>query len=186
MEKIRLLCLTCLMAALLGLNPGVASAFDGDDGGFDDGGFDDGGDGGDDDGQDHDGDGHHDEDGHHDGDGHHGGHGHHHHDQVIVHHHGGYGWGWPGFGPGFGFGAFGYPFPYYAYPPLAAQPSPPPVYIQQQNAAQPASGSQANYWHYCRAAEGYYPEIKECPDGWQQVAPQPPSEPSAPVADDQG
>ena len=172
MEKIKLLCLTCLMAALLGMMPGGAAwAFDGDDGGSDDGGFDDGGDG-DDEGQDHDGDGHHD------------GQGHHHHDHLIVHHHHG-GWGWPGFGPGFGFGGFGYMPPfypsYYAYPPLAVQP--PPVYIQQQNAAQPAHGSQAN-WHYCQASEGYYPEVKECPDGWQQVAPQPPPQPPPPASHD--
>ena len=40
--------------------------------------------------------------------------------------------------------------------------------------AQPATESQANYWHYCRSAEGYYPYVKECPDGWEQVAPTPP------------
>ena len=32
---------------------------------------------------------------------------------------------------------------------------------------------QTNYWYYCQDPEGYYPDINECPDGWQQVAPQP-------------
>lgn len=164
------------MATLLGLTPsGQLWASDGDDGGgFDDGGFDGGEDN--DDGQDHD-----------DGEHHHG-QGHHHHDHLIVHHYTGWGF-WPGFGPGFGFGAFGYmppfyPSPYYAYPPLAAQPARPPVYIQQQNPAQPAPGSQTNYWHYCRASAGYYPEVQECPEGWQQVAPQPPPQPPPPESHD--
>ena len=32
---------------------------------------------------------------------------------------------------------------------------------------------QPNYWYYCQDPEGYYPNVDECPDGWQQVAPQP-------------
>jgi hypothetical protein len=78
---------------------------------------------------------------------------------------GGYGYGGYG-GYGFGFGA-----PYYAYPPVVAVPTAPPVYIQQQQ-PQP----QINYWHYCRNPEGYYPYVKKCPDGWLQVAPQPSSQ----------
>ena len=31
----------------------------------------------------------------------------------------------------------------------------------------------SNYWHYCRNPEGYYPYVKNCPEGWLQVAPQP-------------
>jgi len=96
----------------------------------------------------------------------------------------------PGFyGPGFygpGFYGYGYPYPYgYRYPgsyyyprsyyssPLIA-PSAPTVYIQRETpiaaSTQPA---QTNYWHYCRNPEGYYPYVKECPEGWLQVAPQP-------------
>lgn len=30
---------------------------------------------------------------------------------------------------------------------------------------------QTNYWYYCQDPEGYYPDVNECPDGWQQVAP---------------
>ena len=165
MKKIKLLSLICLTAALLGLIPGgPVWAFGGDDGGQDDGGDDDDGENDDDEGE------------HHDGQGHHWG-GHHGHDGFGR----GLGWGYgPGYYDGFGFGGFGgygfmppfYPSPYYAYPRVAVQPAPPPVYIQQQNAAQHAPQPQTNYWHYCQASEGYYPAVKECPDGWLQVAPQ--------------
>ena len=178
MEKLKQLCLASLMAALLGLNSTVpALAQDGgDDGGFDDGGADDAGsdnDQGHD--QDKDDDGQPDKDG--DGHGHKGGHGHH---GKHHHHHGHpYYGGWPAWG--FGFGAFGYmppyyPPAYYGYPPAAGRFVPPAVYIERKETAQPAqpaTASQANYWHYCRSAEGYYPYVKECPDGWEQVAPTP-------------
>jgi len=29
-------------------------------------------------------------------------------------------------------------------------------------------------WYYCPESKAYYPYVKECPGGWQQVAPQPP------------
>lgn len=67
-----------------------------------------------------------------------------------------------------------YPRPYYYpayypayYPPVVVQPQP-SVYIEQQ-APQPA----ANYWYYCAGSRAYYPYVKECPGGWQRVAPQP-------------
>jgi hypothetical protein len=48
------------------------------------------------------------------------------------------------------------------------------VYIQQQQVVQTQSqGQAANYWHYCRNPEGYYPYVKKCPEGWLQVAPEP-------------
>ena len=72
----------------------------------------------------------------------------------------GYGRYWPYYG--------GYYSPYYCgydgcYPPA--------VYIQRQDSTQAATGSQASYWHYCRNPEGYYPQVKKCPDGWLPVAP---------------
>lgn len=178
MKKIRLLCLTCLLV-LIPVSPAWTFDGGGDDGGFDDGGSDDEGD-------DQDEGENHDEGDRHDGEDHHG-EGHHHDHRVGHHHHGGGGlgpgFGLLGFGPGFGFGGFGgagfmqpfYPIPY-AYPSTMARPAP-PVYIQQQNAGQSAPDSQTSFWHYCRAPEGYYPEIKDCPDGWQQVAPQPAPQP---------
>ena len=73
----------------------------------------------------------------------------------------------------------GYYRPYYApyyyyppyYPPVVSVPASPPVYIEQSN-AQPAPGQA--YWYYCADAKAYYPYVKECPGGWQRVAPQPP------------
>ncbi len=171
-NKIKPLFLAWLIALLIGLGSSGLSFADGDggdggDGGGDGAGMDDGGDG-EDDGMDHDGGGHH--------GGHHGHHGGHHHNHIIYG-----GWG-PGFYPGYGFGAFGYFPPYYpafyGYPRVAVQPAAPPVYIEQQNPpaapATSASTSQpaARYWHYCQAEGGYYPDVKECPEGWTQVAPQ--------------
>lgn len=52
---------------------------------------------------------------------------------------------------------------------------PPVVYIQREDDTQQAAGAQANYWHYCRNPEGYYPYVKKCPYGWLPVAPLPPT-----------
>ena len=79
------------------------------------------------------------------------------------------------FGPG-----YWYPPPYYYYPPyyppVVTVPATPPVYIEQGN-ARPASPQtqEQSYWYYCADAKAYYPYVKQCPGGWQRVAPQPPS-----------
>jgi hypothetical protein len=46
------------------------------------------------------------------------------------------------------------------------------VYIERQDEAVPHSEAQ-QYWYFCKSAKGYYPYIKECPEGWQKVLPQP-------------
>ena len=104
-----------------------------------------------------------------------GGHGHGH-SHIGINIGGGYwdyygsGFYGPGYYGGYGFGnPFFYPPAY--YPPVVVAPVTPPVYIEQ-TPAEPDE-SQTNYWHYCRNPEGYYPYIKECPDGWLQVVPQP-------------
>ncbi|MGZ5007365.1 MAG: hypothetical protein ACXWE9_01205 [Methylobacter sp.] len=82
---------------------------------------------------------------------------------------------------GFYFGAPLYPYPYYRdpfyypyYPPtVITVPATPPVYIQQSPPATQQYPS--GYWYYCNNPEGYYPYIKECPKGWQQVEPIPSS-----------
>lgn len=65
--------------------------------------------------------------------------------------------------------------PYYTYPPVVAVPATPPVYIQQglplQDQQQPKLNS---WWYYCKALQGYYPYVKQCPSGWQLVPAQPP------------
>jgi len=87
---------------------------------------------------------------------------------------------------GFYFGAPFYPYPYYSYPyqypyyyppAIITVPVTPPVYIQQSPPA--AQQNPSGYWYYCNSPEGYYPYIKDCPNGWQQVEPTP-SAPSAP------
>lgn len=80
---------------------------------------------------------------------------------------------WPGYYP------LPYHYPYYPpyYPPTMVVPSSPPVYIEQEPQSAPPQQSQPYYWHYCSKPQGYYPYVKECPGGWQQVSPQPPSQP---------
>lgn len=90
---------------------------------------------------------------------------------------------------GFGFGVPFAPYPYYyppyyapyAYPAYSYYPAPvvvqqqAPVYVEQN--PQPAPSAQpsapAGYWYYCAGSSAYYPYVKECPTGWQRVAPQP-------------
>ena len=81
---------------------------------------------------------------------------------------GGYRWGYPGYRFGYG----GYYSPYYAYPPVVAVPSTPPVYIQQGTEQQSGAELPDNYWYYCRKPEGYFPHVRKCPDGWMKVVPQ--------------
>lgn len=134
--------------------------------------------------------------GHGHGHGHHH-HGHHHHNHGHHHHHRG---GWSGPGLALGLGLLGYGLGYYSrgpsyppaygyppagyapnygygagygYAPAVAAPPAPSVYIQQQEVIQVPSQGSSNYWHYCRNPEGYYPYVKNCPNGWLQVAPQP-------------
>lgn len=61
--------------------------------------------------------------------------------------------------------------PYYGYypPPVLRAPPAPPVYIERSTAPGPE-----NYWYFCGSVGGYYPYVKECPEGWQKVVPQPP------------
>ena len=77
-------------------------------------------------------------------------------------------------------GSWHAPYPYYyrqaplvIVPPLATVP--PPVYIDQNAELPPAAAAQPDFWwYYCPSRGAYYPYVKTCPQGWQQVAPQPP------------
>jgi len=67
-----------------------------------------------------------------------------------------------------------WPPPYYAYPPpVVAVPSPPPVYIER-GSDEASPGRDRGYWYYCYSPDGYYPYVRECPGGWERVAPTPP------------
>lgn len=83
-----------------------------------------------------------------------------------------------GYGLGYGLVGYygnGYYSPYYGYPSttIITAPATPPVYIQQ--AAPVVQQNPAGYWYYCNNPQGYYPYIKQCPNGWQQVSPTPPA-----------
>ena len=82
-------------------------------------------------------------------------------------------WGWPGYYGGY----YPYYYPPYAYypgyyPPYASAQS--QVYVEQPQ-TQPSQQAQqpTGYWYYCADSRAYYPYVKECPAGWQRVAPQP-------------
>lgn len=64
------------------------------------------------------------------------------------------------------------PYPYYYYPPTVVVRPEPQIYIERA-APQAAPRSEA-VWYYCRASGSYYPYVKECPGGWEQVVPTPP------------
>lgn len=74
------------------------------------------------------------------------------------------------FGPSFGYDTHYSPF-YYPYYRVVIAPSP-TVYIERGN---PQSVVQPYHWYFCANPEGYYPYVQQCPGGWQQVAPHPPS-----------
>jgi len=87
-------------------------------------------------------------------------------------------------GVGFYFGAPIFPRPYFYpyydpfyypyYPPAVVEvPVEPPVYIERERPPVQNQALPEGYWYYCNNPEGYYPYIKECPSGWQQVAPTP-------------
>jgi hypothetical protein len=76
------------------------------------------------------------------------------------------------FGVPIGWG-YTHPYPYYYYPPAyvpaVVVPAPPQTYIERPAPQQPAHG----WWYYCADSRAYYPYVKDCPAGWQRVAPQP-------------
>lgn len=66
------------------------------------------------------------------------------------------------------------PYPYYySVPPVIVERPSTDYYIQQEPQELQQSEEPA-YWYYCRKPEGYYPYVKQCPDGWMKVVPTPP------------
>lgn len=64
------------------------------------------------------------------------------------------------------------PYPYYSVPPVIVQ-QPSTDYYEQPV---PRQSQEPAYWYYCRNPEGYYPYVKQCPDGWMKVVPTPPEQ----------
>jgi hypothetical protein len=97
-----------------------------------------------------------------------------------------YGGGWYGprwYGPGpYYYGppaVYAYPYPY--PPAVTVVPAQPPVYIErdpgtysQVPAPQAQQPLESGFWYYCRNPAGYYPNVGECPGGWEKVPPRPP------------
>lgn len=80
---------------------------------------------------------------------------------------------------------YGYPYGYPAPPGFAPGPAEPPEYVEREpqpdEPAEPAQAPpQPGYWYWCTDPQGYYPTVRECPQGWLQVAPQPPEQPRSP------
>jgi hypothetical protein len=71
---------------------------------------------------------------------------------------------WAGGGPVDGAWFF-YPAPVYPYP----DPYIPPSAVAEAPPPQPSP----QYWYYCPSANGYYPYVMSCPEGWTAVAPRP-------------
>jgi hypothetical protein len=46
-----------------------------------------------------------------------------------------------------------------------------PVYVETPPVVQAAPT--ISYWYFCRAANAYYPYVKDCPAGWERVAAKP-------------
>ena len=54
--------------------------------------------------------------------------------------------------------------------------------VRQLEEVVASQGSGSNYWYYCPNPAGYYPDVQTCPDGWLQVVPNRPSDPTAGAA----
>jgi hypothetical protein len=69
-----------------------------------------------------------------------------------------------------------YPTPVYPYPDPYAPPASvitqtQPLVVMQQPPAPPPPQSPpaALFWHYCDSANGYFPAVPNCPEGWRSV-----------------
>jgi len=62
---------------------------------------------------------------------------------------------------------------YYPYSPAATAPSMPQEYIERSE--DESSYVPSDVWYYCPKSRAYYPYVKKCPGGWQEVPAQPPS-----------
>ena len=85
------------------------------------------------------------------------------------------GWG-PLVGLGIGVGLMELSHPYHYYSPPVVIEQAPSVYIQQSPQQAPMSAQEPTYWYYCQEPQGYYPYVKQCPQGWMKVVPTPPAQ----------
>ncbi|HYF58846.1 MAG TPA: hypothetical protein VEA81_07820 [Burkholderiaceae bacterium] len=78
-------------------------------------------------------------------------------------------WYGPGWYPGWGWSA--YP-PVVVAPPVVVSPPPNVVYVERApEPVDPGAAPAAGYWYWCAEPQGWYPEVRECTNGWQPVPP---------------
>jgi hypothetical protein len=64
---------------------------------------------------------------------------------------------------------------YYAPPPVYYYPGPvvpqaPTVFVERGDVVPEGAAS----WYFCRESNGYCPDVKQCPGGWERVPARPP------------
>jgi hypothetical protein len=86
------------------------------------------------------------------------------------------GWWGPGvWGPGWwGPGVWGPGVAVVSSPQVVMVPSEPRVFVERDAPAAPAS--QGQWWYWCQSAQGYYPYVSACSEGWRRVEPQIPQD----------
>jgi len=106
---------------------------------------------------------------------------------------GGYGGGWrpaaygyygSGWGPGWR-GNWGYPGGYYGpyagyYPPPVVYGPPVVAYVSPPQPMVLAAQPQPPVWYYCPASGNYFPNVQDCPSGWQTQSATPPTSSAQP------
>jgi hypothetical protein len=83
-------------------------------------------------------------------------------------------WGYP-YNPGYPYAYPGWGYPSYpstvVVTPPAVVATPPVVTYVERSEQAAAETPAAGYWYWCAEPSGWYPQIAECPGGWQPVAP---------------
>lgn len=68
-----------------------------------------------------------------------------------------------------------YPYPYYPYPdyPPAVVVPAPSTYVERAPSGVYSTHPVQAVYYYCAASKAYYPYVRECAGGWEQVPAQP-------------
>lgn len=87
------------------------------------------------------------------------------------------GWWGPGvWGPGWwGPGVWGPGVAVVSSPQFVMVPSEPRVFVERDTVPEPAAQPQ-QWWYWCQSAQGYYPYVSTCSEGWRRVEPQIPQD----------
>ena len=83
-------------------------------------------------------------------------------------------WGYP-YSPGYPYAYPGWGYPSYpstvVVTPPAVVATPPVVTYVERSEQAAVEAPAAGFWYWCADPSGWYPQIAECPGGWQPVAP---------------